>query len=108
HRHSAIYVHTDRGIRRPKDLEGKRIGIPEWAQTAGIYVRGFLAEECGVDLAKIRWLQAGVNEAGRAEKVKLNLPAGLDYQARPGSSLPALLSSGADNKRETARAPRCC
>jgi 4,5-dihydroxyphthalate decarboxylase len=66
HRHSAIYVRADRGIRTAKDLEGRAVGIPEWAQTAGIYVRGFLAEDQGVDLAKIRWLQAGVNEPGRA------------------------------------------
>src|SRR5262245_57490946 len=47
-RHSAIYVRG--GIKKPKDLEGKRVGIPEWAQTAGIYVRGCLQHEYGVDL----------------------------------------------------------
>src|ERR1044071_919560 len=45
HRHSAIYVRADRGIKAPKDLEGRSVGIPEWAQTAGIYVRGVLAED---------------------------------------------------------------
>src|SRR5262249_23345564 len=40
HRHSAIYVRADRGIKTAKDLEGRTVGIPEWAQTAGIYVRG--------------------------------------------------------------------
>ena len=64
HRHSAIYVRGDRGIKTAKDLEGRAVGIPEWAQTAGIYVRGVLAEDYGVDLAKIRWLQAGVDQAG--------------------------------------------
>ena len=83
HRHSAIYVRSDRGIKTAKDLEGRAVGIPEWAQTAGIYVRGMLAEDHGVDLAKIRWLQAGVNEPGRAEKVELKLPAGIRYKARP-------------------------
>src|SRR5258706_8920843 len=62
HRHSAIYVRADRGIKAAKDLEGCAVGIPEWAQTAGIYVRGFLAEEYGVDLSKIRCLQAAVND----------------------------------------------
>src|SRR5437588_1299257 len=80
HRHSAIYVRADRGIKAAKDLEGCAVGIPEWAQTAGIYVRGFLAEEYGVDLSKIRWLQAGVNDPGRTEKVALKLPAGIRYQ----------------------------
>jgi len=34
------------------------------AQTAGIYVRGFLAEDYGIDLTSIRWLQAGVDDPG--------------------------------------------
>jgi 4,5-dihydroxyphthalate decarboxylase len=105
HRHSAIYVHADRGIRTAKDLEGRAVGIPEWAQTAGIYVRGFLAEEERVDLAKIRWLQAGVNEPGRAEKVELKLPAGIDYRARPDTSLSAMLASGEIDAMISARAP---
>src|SRR2546422_7512886 len=105
HRHSAIYVRGDRGIRTANDLEGRAVGIPEWAQTAGIYVRGFLAEEAGVDLTKIRWLQAGVNEPGRAEKVELKLPAGIRYQARPDTSLSAMLASGEVDAVISARAP---
>ncbi|HLH94183.1 MAG TPA: ABC transporter substrate-binding protein [Xanthobacteraceae bacterium] len=105
HRHSAIYVRSDRGIRTPKDLEGKTVGIPEWAQTAGIYVRGFLAERYGVDLAAIKWLQAGVDEAGRDEKVALKLPNGIRYQARPDTSISAMLESGEIDAAITARAP---
>ena len=105
HRHSAIYVRSDRGIRTAKDLEGMRVGIPEWAQTAGIYVRGSLAEEYGVDLTKIRWLQAGVNEPGRAEKVELKLPAGIRYEPRPDTSLSEMLASGKIDAVISARAP---
>jgi 4,5-dihydroxyphthalate decarboxylase len=105
HRHSAIYVRTDRGIRAPKDLEGRTIGIPEWAQTAGIYVRGFLAEHYGVDLSSINWLQAGVDEPGRNEKVALKLPAGIRYETRPDTSLSAMLASGEVDAAITARAP---
>ena len=105
HRHSAIYVRSDRGIKSAKDLEGRTVGIPEWAQTAGIYVRGFLAEDYGVDLASIHWLQAGVNEPGRAEKVELKLPAGIRYQARPDASLSGMLASGEVDAVISARAP---
>ena len=105
HRHSAIYVRADRGIKSPKDLQGRSVGIPEWAQTAGIYVRGILAEEYGVDLSAIRWLQAGVNEPGRAEKVELKLPAGIRYEPRPQDSLSAMLESGEIDAAITARAP---
>jgi 4,5-dihydroxyphthalate decarboxylase len=105
HRHSAIYVRADRGIRTAKDLNKRTIGIPEWAQTAGVYVRGFLAEEYGVDLSSIQWLQAGVNQPGRAEKVALNLPGGLRYAARPEASLSSMLESGEIDASITARAP---
>jgi len=92
-RHSAIYVGNS-AIRKPKDLEGKRVGIPEWAQTAGIYVRGLLQHEYGVDLARIKWFQAGVHQPGRVEKVALKLPAGVSIQAVPDKSLSQMLASG--------------
>jgi 4,5-dihydroxyphthalate decarboxylase len=105
HRHSAIYVRADRAIRSPKDLNGRTIGVPEWAQTAGVYVRGFLTEHYGVDLSSITWLQAGVNQPGRAEKVALTLPGGIRYAARSDMSLSAMLESGEIDAAITARAP---
>jgi len=93
-RHSAIYLPENSPIRKPKDLEGKRVGIPEWAQTAGIYVRGMLAHEYGVDLAKIQWMQAGVREPGRVEKVQLNLPKGTTITPRPDRTLVDMLAKG--------------
>src|SRR6185369_9076153 len=93
-RHSAIYLPEGSPIRKPKDLEGKRVGIPEWAQTAGIYVRGMLAHEYGVDLAKIQWIQAGVREPGRVEKVQLNLPKGLKIQRVADRTLVQMLAAG--------------
>ena len=91
-RHSAIYVQP--GITKPKDLEGKRVGIPEWAQTAGIYVRGLPQHEYGVDLAKVNWFQAGVREPGRVEKVKLDLPQGVKIQAMPDRTLTDMFAKG--------------
>ena len=93
-RHSAIYVAKNSSIQKPKDLEGRRVGIPEWAQTAGIYVRGMLQHEYGVDLARIEWFQAGVREPGRVEKVKLKLPPGVSIQAMPARTLADMLSKG--------------
>jgi 4,5-dihydroxyphthalate decarboxylase len=93
-RHSAIYVRPGSGIRKPKDLEGRRVGVPEWAQTATIYVRGMLAHEYGVDLRSITWTQAGVHDAGRIEKVKLHLPAGLRVTPAAERSLADMLAKG--------------
>jgi 4,5-dihydroxyphthalate decarboxylase len=93
-RHSAIYVGEGSNIRQPKDLEGRRVGIPEWAQTAGIYARGLLQHEYGVDLARIHWHQAGVRQAGRIEKVKLHLGEGVRITPVPDKSLAQMLDSG--------------
>ncbi|MGH6664899.1 MAG: ABC transporter substrate-binding protein, partial [Pseudolabrys sp.] len=104
-RHSAFYVRADRGIKSPKDLEGKAVGIPEWAQTAGIYARGFLAETAGVDLRRIKWVQAGMNEAGREEKVEFVLPPGIRYEQRRDTSISAMLLSGEIDAAISARVP---
>jgi 4,5-dihydroxyphthalate decarboxylase len=104
-RHSAFYTRTDRGIATPKDLEGKRVGIPEWAQTAGIYARGYLEETAGVDLTKIEWVQAGMNEAGREEKVEFKLPPGIRYEQRRDTSVSAMLLSGEIDAAISARVP---
>lgn len=93
-RHSAIYVGKNSSIGKPKDLEGKRVGIPEWAQTAGIYVRGMLQHEYGVDLARISWFQAGVREPGRVEKVGLKLPAGVKIERLADRTLTQMLGNG--------------
>ncbi|MCQ8783052.1 ABC transporter substrate-binding protein [Mangrovibrevibacter kandeliae] len=105
-RHSALYLRADSTIRTPDDLNGKRIGIPEWAQTAGIYVRGMLQESYGLDLASVEWVQAGVNQAGREEKVRLNLPNGIRYSSRPDTSLNDMLLAGEVDAIATARPPK--
>src|SRR6185503_5147439 len=104
-RHSAIYVGEKSSITRPKDLEGRRVGIPEWAQTAGIYVRGLLQHEYGVDLARIHWHQAGVRQPGRIEKVALKLPAGVEIEPVPDSSLAQMLAAGELDAAISARDP---
>ena len=104
-RHSMFYVREGGSLQRPEDLQGKRIGIPEWAQTAGIYGRGYLSDYVGVKLASIEWVQAGVNEAGRQEKVKLKLPEGIHYRNVPDRSLNDLLLAGEIDAVMSARPP---
>jgi 4,5-dihydroxyphthalate decarboxylase len=100
-RHSAIYTN----LKAPKDLEGKRVGIPEWAQTAGIYVRGLLQHEYRVDLARVDWVQAGVREPGRVEKVALKLPPGVRITPAPDKTLAGMLASGELDAVISARDP---
>ncbi|HVE50075.1 MAG TPA: 4,5-dihydroxyphthalate decarboxylase [Casimicrobiaceae bacterium] len=90
-RHSSIYVRTDGGLDDPRQLLGKRVGVPEWAQTAAVYTRGMLAHDYAVDLGSIRWFQAGVNAPGRREKVALKLPKGVELTVVPDQSLSQML-----------------
>lgn len=63
-RRSYMFVNKKSGISTPKDLEGKRVGVPAWGQTAAIWQRGILANDHGVDMDKIHWVQGGVYEYG--------------------------------------------
>jgi 4,5-dihydroxyphthalate decarboxylase len=63
-RHGLVAVNTKSGIDKPKDLEGKRIGVPLYTMTAAIYIKGFLQHEYGVDLSKLQWVQGAINLVG--------------------------------------------
>src|SRR5207253_2794525 len=64
-RHSSIYIRTDRGIERPEDLRGKVIGVPEYAMTAAVWIRGILQDEYGVRAADVKWRSGGLEQPGR-------------------------------------------
>jgi 4,5-dihydroxyphthalate decarboxylase len=63
-RHGHISINRKSGIKGPKDLEGRRVGVPLYTQTAAIFHRGVLTHEYGVDCSKIRWVQGALNHAG--------------------------------------------
>lgn len=104
-RQSCIYVRTESDLGRPEDLAGRRVGIPEWAQTAVTYVRGFMVHQHGVDLVGIEWHQAGVNRPGRVEKVTVRPPAGTRIVPHPDNTLERLLATGAVDALVTAQPP---
>jgi len=104
-RHSSLYVRRDSALQNIADLKGRKIGIPEWAQTAAVYSRGFLVHQYGLSLSDIEWVQAGVNEAGRAEKVDLKLPDGVRLTRVTERSLNEMLLSGEIDAALAARPP---
>src|SRR3981081_2293716 len=63
-RHGFIAVHRKAGIKTPKDLEGKRVGVPPWTLTAPSSISGLLQHEYGVDLRKVHWVQGAMNTGG--------------------------------------------
>jgi 4,5-dihydroxyphthalate decarboxylase len=105
-RYGIVYVNRRR-VAKPEDLRGKRMGVPEWAQTACVYIRGALQHDFGVPLAEIEWLQAGVNTAGRAEKVEMDLPVGIRLTPVADKSLNEMLISGEIDAAMCATAPDC-
>jgi 4,5-dihydroxyphthalate decarboxylase len=106
-RHSSIYVRRDGPVRTPQDLKGRRVGLPEWAQTAAVYSRGLLMHEYAVSLGDVDWVQAGVNQPGRVEKVTLKLPAGVRLRSVPDKSLSELLITGEVDAVLSAHPPAC-
>jgi 4,5-dihydroxyphthalate decarboxylase len=104
-RHSALYVRADAGIASPADLARRRIGVPEWAMTAVIYARALLQHAYGVDLKSIQWVQAGVDEPGRVDKMLLR-PGGFSIAPEPTRSLSDMLVKGEIDAIISARPPR--
>jgi 4,5-dihydroxyphthalate decarboxylase len=94
-RHGYIFVNTRRGIRAPKDLEGRRIGLPLYTQTAAIWARGHLQHQFGVDLSAIAWVQGAVEKAGTHGKPHAPpLLAPVAIEQNSGAPLGDLLARG--------------
>lgn len=80
-RHSAIYINTGSGIATPRDLIGKRVGVPEFQVTAAVWIRGILADHYGVPVDGVTYFTGGVEEPGRPEKVPLQLPPNIRVES---------------------------
>jgi 4,5-dihydroxyphthalate decarboxylase len=94
-RHTSIYVRTDR-IKKPADLKGKRVGVPEYQLTANVWARALLQDDYGVKPSDIQWVRGGIEEAARPEKIAIALPADVHIEDAPaGKSISALLAEGA-------------
>ena len=106
-RFSSFYVNRNSGIQTVEDLKGKKIGSPEWAHSAAVYMRGWMHNEMGVKLTDVHWYQAGANAPGRKEKVELNLPKGVKLTRVADKSLSELLAAGEIDCAIIARPPTC-
>ena len=86
--HSGFVVRPDANIRDPKDLEGKTAGVRAWSVTTGVWTRGILRSEFGVDSARITWF---VDDEEHVEA--LQLPPYVRHVA-PGTSLAGMMRGG--------------
>jgi 4,5-dihydroxyphthalate decarboxylase len=94
-RHGFIVVNR-KHVKSPKDLEGKRVGVPLYTQTAAIFVRGLMQHDLGIDLSTIEWVEGSVNEPGGYGNPNV-MPMLKPVNKKPntsGKSLSDLLAAG--------------
>ncbi len=105
-RHSSVYYNVDSGIKKPEDFKGKKIGTPEYAMTAGVWIRGFFSDDYGVRAQDMKWFLGGQTDPGRKERVKLDLPPEISVQSIPDDkTLNGMLESGEIDALISARSP---
>jgi 4,5-dihydroxyphthalate decarboxylase len=105
-RHSCIFVSTASGIRKPEDLKGRRVGVPEYQMTAPVWIRGILSDDHGVTVTDVEHFSGGEEEPGRDEKIKLNLPGAIRVRPiGPTQTLARMIAEGEIDALVTARAP---
>ncbi len=92
-RHGAIFVRDDAGIREPRDLVGKRVGVPKYHMTAAVWIRGILEDEYGVAPKDLVWFEGG--EGSRVKEVDVTLPPEIRREVVPGDrTLGEMLAAG--------------
>ncbi len=105
-RHGNLYVRTDRGIDRPEDLAGKRIGLVDYQQTAALWLRGILADDHGVARTSIDWITAGLHAPVLTDRAPGALPPGIRV-TRSHATLDAMLADGTLDAVISPTMPRC-
>jgi 4,5-dihydroxyphthalate decarboxylase len=107
-RHAYIFVHTEAGIREPRDLIGKRFGTMEYQQTAAVWLRGILRHEYGVAPDQVIWYFGGYDAPERyTERVPITLPPGLRVERLSDTQcLSQMLADGEIEALMGARPPR--
>jgi ABC-type nitrate/sulfonate/bicarbonate transport system substrate-binding protein len=105
-RHGAIYCNAAAGISEPSDLRGKRVGTPEYQLTAGVWVRGILADHHGVPVDSVRYVTGGQESPNRIEKAAVDLGGKVELtRIASGQTLSAMLAEGEIDALYTPRIP---
>jgi 4,5-dihydroxyphthalate decarboxylase len=93
--HTWILVRTDRGIEKPGDLKGKRVGVPEYQQTAAVWSRGVLRHEFGVHPHEMEWFMERTDARSHGSATGFVPPAGVRVNRIPANeNIGTLMASG--------------
>ena len=86
-RHKSVFIHTDRGIKRPEDLKGRRIGTPGYSSTSLTWIRGFMQHEYGVKPEDVEWVvsaaDSSAKDAGKVSAQESILPESISVSVGP-------------------------
>jgi 4,5-dihydroxyphthalate decarboxylase len=98
-RHKSIFIRTDRGIKGPEDLKGKKVATPGFSSTSLTWLRGIVQHEYDVKPEEIRWIvsskDSSAKAAGKVSKQESMVPKGLSVSKGPeGKDESDLLESG--------------
>jgi 4,5-dihydroxyphthalate decarboxylase len=110
-RHKSIYIRTDRGIKKPEDLRGKKIATPGYSSSSLVWIRGIVQDKYGVSPEDVHWVISTKDSAAKATggpaKQENILPEGLNYSMGPaGKDESDLLESGEVDALYHAAEPR--
>jgi len=104
-RHTSIYVRRDR-IKKPADLKGKKVGLPEYQLTACVWARAILEDDFGVKPSDVTWVRGPIADASRPEKISIKLPKDVHLEDAPaGITISQLLAEGKIDGFIAPRAP---
>jgi 4,5-dihydroxyphthalate decarboxylase len=86
-RHKSVFIHADRGIERPEDLKGRRVGTPGYSSTSLTWIRGFMQHEYGVKPEDVEWVvsaaDSSAKDAGKTSAQERVLPEGISITVGP-------------------------
>jgi 4,5-dihydroxyphthalate decarboxylase len=86
--HAGLLIRPDSGIKKPRDLEGKKVGVRAYSVTTGVWTRGILMDEFGLDSSKVTWV---VDDEEHV--TQLRLPPNVIH-APEGRSLADMMAEG--------------
>jgi 4,5-dihydroxyphthalate decarboxylase len=105
-RHGFVFVNRTSGIKRPEDLAGKLMGVPEYAMTAALWLRGLFEHDYGVQPGAIRWRVGGIEQPNRSDRMSVPVHAKVEIEPiPPGKCLNGMLVSGKIDAMMSPRIP---
>ena len=93
--HTRALIRTDRGIKTPQDLRGKRVAVPEYQQTSAIWSRGILQHEFGVDARDVEWFMERTPDMSHGGSTGFTPPPGVRLnRIPPTTNIGEMLAKG--------------